>query len=111
MMSRPELAPGCLVLPVRAFGCGWVWNGVGGGEGRVGTLLGPEASGPHMVALAAGSLLSVGGVWWWGVCGVVGGSGFLPLSCLLLCVGGGGLVGLLFEICIVDASIKCRNLS
>ena len=28
-----------------------------------------------------------------------------PLPCRLLCGGGGGLVGLLFEICIVDASI------
>lgn len=46
-----------------------------------------------------------GGGWWWGcllglACLVV------ALLCLLLTVGGWwGLVGLLFEICIVDASI------
>jgi len=42
-----------------------------------------------------------GGVW---VCGFV----FLvaPFAWLSPCGGGGGLVGLLFEICIVDASIN-----
>ena len=71
-------------------GCG-TWGLVGGG--RVGTLLGPEASGPHP------RLLSGCGVW---ACV----SGCPSFALLLPCGGGGGLVGLLFEICIVDASIN-----
>ena len=74
-------------------GCGT--SGSSGG-GRVGTLLGPEASGPRNVlpALAGVGLL-----------------GFVFLVALsFVCwspVGGWwGLVGLLFEICIVDASIN-----
>ena len=69
----------------------------------VGTLLGPEASGPHarvtLVALPFGWCgVGVAGVW---VC--VSGCSSLCLSARLC---GWGLVGLLFEICIVDASIN-----
>ena len=68
----------CLVLPALGVGVerAWCWWG-----GLSGTLLGPEGSG-----------------WlaWW--------LRFLPLLHALLC-GCVGLVGLLFEICIVDASI------
>jgi hypothetical protein len=63
------------------------------GGGRVGTLLGPEASGPPARALRRG---------WWGSGG--SGSSLCPARCLLVVCG--GLVGLLFEICIVDASIN-----
>lgn len=71
---------------------------------RVGTLLGPEASGP---VSSAARVRGPSGLW----PGVVGGwvcvSGWF-LLCLVgpLCGVGGGLVGLLFEICIVDASIN-----
>jgi hypothetical protein len=63
-----------------------------------------------MVLLALGSLrfvegLVVGGVWggWW--------FWIPPFALSPACVGGGGLVGLLFEICIVDASINKNYLS
>jgi hypothetical protein len=62
------------------------------GGGRVGTLLGPEASGPPLERLSARVWW---GWWFW----------FLPLLCHAVGCGG-GLVGLLFEICIVDASIN-----
>jgi hypothetical protein len=84
-----------------------VWNVGFGAGGRVGTLLGPEASGPLIgtpahVGVSGAPLCGVGrGCWWFW---------FLPLLWFLLCVGAGGLVGLLFEICIVDASIN-KNLS
>jgi hypothetical protein len=47
----------------------------------------------------------VGGVWggWW--------FWIPPFALSPACVGGGGLVGLLFEICIVDASINKNYLS
>jgi hypothetical protein len=81
-----------LASTTRVFGrgCG-TWGLVGGG--RVGTLLGPEASGPPARALRRG---------WWGSGG--SGSSLCPVRCLLVVCG--GLVGLLFEICIVDASIN-----
>ena len=94
--------------------CSVCWGGGCGtlglvGGGMVGTLLGPEASGPCLFAcLVAWSWSLWGpGVWWWGVwVGVV-----LVVSCVssfVLCrvFWCGGLVGLLFEICIVDASIN-----
>ena len=69
--------------PAFGWGCG-TW-GLGGG-GRVGTLLGPEASGSPRE---------------WGLVVLVP-----PFALVRPCGCGGGLVGLLFEICIVDASIK-----
>lgn len=73
------------------------------GGGRVGTLLGPEASGPSYRSHRM--LCGVSRVVW-----VMDGcldcvSGCSPLSRVpgWVC---GGLVGLLFEICIVDASIN-----
>ena len=64
------------------WGCGWVWNvGVGDRLGWFGTLLGPEGSAGWLVACGLlRPCLRVMRGWWW-------------------------LVGLLFEICIVDASI------
>jgi hypothetical protein len=109
-MSRPELASGCLVLPVRAL------RGVGGcGTGSVVVRDGLA----HCWVLKHQALtwfswhwglsalwrgLVVGGVWggWW--------FWIPPFALSPACVGGGGLVGLLFEICIVDASIN-KNLS
>jgi hypothetical protein len=70
----------------------------------VGTLLGPEASGPDAPVVRAVRRESCGaGV---GVCGFVFLVWFLLCLVVSLCGGGGGLVGLLFEICIVDASIN-----
>jgi hypothetical protein len=70
----------------------------------VGTLLGPEASGPHARVASVVQPCGLCG----GCVGCVGLCFWLSLLCLVvsLCGGGGGLVGLLFEICIVDASIN-----
>jgi hypothetical protein len=81
-------------------GCGRL---VGGGGGWVGTLLGPEASGPDARMSGLRGVCCV--VWVSGCVGLCFWSGPPLLRCLL-CGGGGGLVGLLFEICIVDASIN-----
>ena len=83
MNARPASCPGRQYCLSASLG---VWVGVERGlvvRGGVGTLLGPEASGFWFPPLSAHHLSPR--VWW----------------------GGGvwGLVGLLFEICIVDASI------
>jgi hypothetical protein len=83
----------CLVQPVSLVGL--VWNGLFAGCGLwcVGMLLGPE------ITRVVGVLL------WSGIC-----SGSIPLVFLLFGLVGvvgrmGGLSGLVFENCIVDASI------
>jgi hypothetical protein len=73
--------------------------------GWVGTLLGPEASGPPALVATSCSLLGCAAVGV-GVCGFVFLAGSSLCLVVSLCGGGGGLVGLLFEICIVDASIN-----
>jgi len=63
-----------------------------------GTLLGPEGSaGIWLGGAARESGPGLVGVW-------LGLHDVSPFFCCCVC-GGGGLVGLLFEICIVDASI------
>ena len=64
--------------------------------GWFGTLLGPEGSGrPRIDGVGSPAV-------WWGLCGWL----LCPPFAASAPVGAGvGLVGLLFEICIVDASI------
>ena len=86
-------------------GCGTL--GLVGG-GMVGTLLGPEASGPCLFACLLPGLGPCGGLGvvvgvWVGVVLVVSCVSSFVLCRVFWC---GGLVGLLFEICIVDASIN-----
>ena len=77
------MVPLVLVLPVphALWGCGWVWNVVVGDRGGwFGTLLGPEGSALAGCLWPPSAAGPCDAGWWW-------------------------LVGLLFEICIVDASI------
>ena len=85
----PALTCACAsVLPAGlSGGCG-TWCGWGMVVG-LGTLLGPEKSGPLLVRPV----------------GCLGFSWCLPLPARSPVGGVWGLVGLLFEICIVDASI------
>ena len=82
------------------------------GGGRVGTLLGPEASGPrslsHQMLCGVSRVVWVGWVVWTVGSGsaLVGGGWLLSFVCWSAVAGWWGLVGLLFEICIVDASIN-----
>ena len=73
-----------------------VERGVGVGGGWCGTLLGPEGS-----AGPGACVLRVGVCWWLLV---------PPLVLIALVWVVGVLVGLLFEIWIVDASIFCSDL-
>ena len=79
----------------------WFGKGlVGGGSVAFGTLLGPEATGAWSFGWSARFVWVVRGVWFLGFLVFLG-----MTVCSLLWGAGGVLLGLLFENCIVDASI------